>query len=124
VAKNPQIFNKQRILSIRCNSIKKKLQATDQFLSRHVGSQGIQKQQMLEKVGFNTLDELIDATVPESIRLKWRLKLQKPLSETEALTKLKEMVSSNKVFKSLIGMGYYETIVPSVILRNVSFALF
>ena len=76
---------------------------------------------MLEKVGFNTLEELISATVPDSIRLINDLKLDDPLSETEALAKLKEIVSQNKVFKSLIGMGYYDTKVPQVIQRNVSF---
>jgi glycine dehydrogenase len=105
----------------RFSSVNKSLEATDQFIYRHVGTQGIEKQQMLEKVGFNTLEELISATVPDSIRLINDLKLDDPLSETEALAKLKEIVSQNKVFKSLIGMGYYDTKVPQVIQRNVSF---
>lgn len=97
---------------------------TDQFLTRHVGTQGADKQQMLEAIGFNNLDELIDATVPESIRLHKPLQLDEPLSESEALKKLKDMMSKNKVNKSFIGMGYYETTTPGVILRNVRFHIY
>lgn len=93
---------------------------TDQFLSRHVGSQGAEKQQMLEVLGFNTLDELIASTVPQSIRLQKPLALDEPLSESEALNKLKSIMSKNKVNKSFIGMGYYETLLPGVIQRNVN----
>jgi glycine dehydrogenase len=93
---------------------------TDQFLSRHVGTQGADKQQMLEAIGFNSLDELVEATVPDSIRFNRPLQLDEPLSETEALNKLKNIMSKNKVNKSFIGMGYYETNTPGVILRNVS----
>jgi glycine dehydrogenase len=91
----------------------------DQFLARHMGSQGDDKQKMLETVGFSSLDDLIASTVPNSIRLPKALKLDEPLSETQALKKLKEIMSKNKVYKSFIGMGYYETIVPGVIQRNV-----
>lgn len=93
---------------------------TDQFLHRHVGSQGKDKSSMLQTVGYQTLDELIDATVPSSIRLKKDLVLDQPLSESEALKKLKDIVSKNKVNRSFIGVGYYETFTPSPILRNVS----
>lgn len=91
----------------------------DQFLHRHVGSQGADKQKMLETLGFNNLDELVTSTVPNGIRLKAPLALDKPLSETEALHKLKGIMSKNKVMKSFIGVGYYETVLPPVILRNV-----
>eukprot|EP01033_Poteriospumella_lacustris_P004251 gene4250-3034_t len=93
--------------------------ATDQFLSRHMGSQGANRQKMLQTVGFSKIEDLISSTVPNSIRLKQPLKLDAPLSESEALTKLKGIMSKNKVFKNFIGMGYYETLVPGVILRNV-----
>lgn len=94
----------------------------DKFLSRHVGSHGIVKdrQTMLDTVGFPTLDALVDSTVPTGIRLKNELKMEAPLSESEALEKLKTIMSENKVYKSFIGMGYYETLTPGVILRNVS----
>lgn len=79
---------------------------------------------MLDVVGYKTLDDLIDATVPQSIRLKKSLQLDEPLSESQALQKLKKMMSKNKVNKSLIGVGYYETLTPGVILRNVCLLLF
>lgn len=93
--------------------------ATDTFLSRHVGSQGKIKEEMLLVAGFKTTDDLIDATVPGKIRLSRPLNLDAPLSESEALSKLKSIMSKNKVNKSFIGMGYYETLTPGVILRNV-----
>ena len=94
-------------------------QPTDQFLSRHIGSQGSDKQNMLDEIGFSSLDKLIDSTVPSSIRLPQKLKLNEPMSESEALNTLKKMMNKNKVLKSFIGLGYYETHTPSVILRNV-----
>jgi glycine dehydrogenase len=75
---------------------------------------------MLDTVGFSSLDELVSSTVPTSIRLENPLKLDTPLSESEAFSKLKGIMSKNKVLKSFIGMGYYETLVPAVIQRNVS----
>ena len=93
--------------------------ATDQFKHRHMGSQGTDKQKMLDKVGFDSLESLIDSTVPPQIRLPKKLVLDAPLSESEALSKLKKIMSKNKVLKSFIGTGYYETITPPVILRNV-----
>ncbi len=105
--------------SVRSIASRDVFKPTDQFLSRHMGSQGSDKQKMLETVGFNNLDELIDSTVPTSIRLPKTLSLDQPLSETEALNKLKGIMSKNKVLKSFIGMGYYETQTPGVILRNV-----
>jgi glycine dehydrogenase len=84
-----------------------------------MGSQGKDRQSMLETVGFKTMEELIDSTVPKSIRLEKPLSLDQPLSETEALAKLKQIMSKNKVYKSFIGVGYYETTTPAVILRNV-----
>jgi len=74
---------------------------------------------MLKTVGFKTIDDLVSSTVPSSIRLKSNLVLDAPLSESEALHKLKGIMSKNQVKKSFIGMGYYETLTPGVILRNV-----
>lgn len=93
--------------------------ATDQFLHRHMGSQGEDRQAMLTKLGFKDMESLIDATLPPQIRLSKKLSLDAPLSETEALASLKRIMSKNKVLKSFIGAGYYETIVPGVIQRNV-----
>lgn len=94
----------------------------DQFQARHMGSQGADKQKMLEKIGFSSLDELLDSAVPKSIRLPKKLAMDKAMSESEALASLKSIMSKNKVLKSFIGMGYYETLTPHVILRNVSTA--
>lgn len=93
--------------------------ATDQFLARHMGSQGADRQKMLQTVGFSNMEDLISSTVPGSIRLEKPLNLDAPLSESEALNKLKGIMSKNKVYKNFIGMGYYETLTPGVILRNV-----
>jgi len=93
--------------------------ATDPFMHRHMGSQGEDKQKMLTKLGFDSLESLVASTVPEQIRLPKKLNLDPPLSESEALAKLKKIMSKNKVLKSFIGTGYYETITPNVILRNV-----
>lgn len=92
----------------------------DQFQARHMGSQGADKQKMLEKVGFSSLEELLDSAVPHSIRLPKKLNMDKAMSESEALASLKGIMSKNKVLKSFIGMGYYEVLTPHVILRNVS----
>lgn len=74
---------------------------------------------MLEKIGFQTLDDLLDSAVPKSIRLPKKLSMDPPMSESEALSSLKQIMSKNKIMKSFIGMGYYEVLVPNVILRNV-----
>ena len=74
---------------------------------------------MLKSIGFNTFEALVKSTVPENILAGDSLKLDPALSETEALTSIRAMASKNKVNKSYIGMGYYDTIVPPVILRNV-----
>ena len=92
---------------------------TDTFIGRHMGSQGKDKEKMLAKLGFQSLEDLVSSTVPAHIRLDKKLSLDAPLTESEALAKLKGIMSKNKVLKSFIGMGYYETTTPPVILRNV-----
>jgi glycine dehydrogenase len=74
---------------------------------------------MLERIGVNSLDELIDKTVPESIRLKQPFDGQEAMSEYDYLAMLEEKAQKNKVFKSYIGLGYHPTVVPTVIQRNV-----
>ena len=74
---------------------------------------------MLKVIKADSLDKLIDETVPSNIKLDKPLNLDKPLSEFELLNKLKSIASKNKLFKSYIGMGYYNTILPSVIQRNI-----
>jgi len=74
---------------------------------------------MLKKIGVNSLDQLIDETIPASIRLKDKLNLPEAQSEYQFLKELRAVASKNKVFKNYLGLGYYETIVPGVIQRNV-----
>ncbi|HSA04344.1 MAG TPA: aminomethyl-transferring glycine dehydrogenase [Tenuifilaceae bacterium] len=92
---------------------------TDKFVSRHNGPRDHEIDEMLKVVGVSSIDELIDQTVPKNIRLKQPLNLPAPLSEYDYLGKIKGMASKNKLFKTYIGMGYYGTVTPSVILRNV-----
>ncbi|HEY7088525.1 MAG TPA: aminomethyl-transferring glycine dehydrogenase subunit GcvPA, partial [Tepidisphaeraceae bacterium] len=89
------------------------------FIPRHIGPSDEDIKQMLELIGAKSLDELIDQTVPEAIRLKKPLNLPPPASEAEALNEIRQIASKNKVFRSFIGQGYYDTITPPVILRNI-----
>jgi glycine dehydrogenase len=90
-----------------------------EFSKRHIGPNKKETAAMLTSIGVNSMDELIEKTVPSSIRLQHPLNTGEPMSEHEYLTELKSTASLNKVYKSYIGRGYYPTIVPSVILRNV-----
>lgn len=89
------------------------------FVSRHIGPGHSQIKEMLEVVGSESLDELINETVPAAIRMQKDLELPAPLGEYAYLEKLKKTLLANKLYKSFIGMGYYETMTPLVILRNV-----
>ncbi|MDR1055314.1 MAG: aminomethyl-transferring glycine dehydrogenase [Prevotellaceae bacterium] len=93
--------------------------AMDKFVLRHNGPREHEIDDMLKIIGASSLDELINQTIPANIRLKEPLKLDAPLSEYEFLNKMKVIASKNKIFRTFIGMGYYRTAVPSVILRNV-----
>ncbi|MGB2717162.1 MAG: aminomethyl-transferring glycine dehydrogenase [Vicinamibacterales bacterium] len=90
-----------------------------EFQSRHIGPDAAARDTMLEAVGVRSLDELIDQTIPPGIRLREPLDLPQAESEHEYLTRLRAVASKNRVFRSFIGMGYYDCITPSVILRNV-----
>ena len=92
---------------------------SDQFLDRHIGNANAKQEEMLAKIGVNTLDELIFQTIPDNIRYKNVLPLANPISEFAYLKHIKEIAKKNKVFKSYIGTGYYGTITPSVIKRNI-----
>ncbi len=91
----------------------------DLFLNRHVSHSEAEQKEMLDVVGASSLDELIDQTVPESIRLRRPLDLPAPRGEMAALSELREIMGKNRIFKSLIGQGYYGTETPNVILRNL-----
>ncbi len=89
------------------------------FASRHNGSDTQATQEMLQTIKAQSLDQLIDETIPDGIRLSKALNLPEALSEVEFLEEFKALASKNKMFKSFIGMGYYDTHVPNVIKRNI-----
>ncbi|KAB2859559.1 MAG: aminomethyl-transferring glycine dehydrogenase [Flavobacteriales bacterium] len=93
--------------------------ATQNFSARHIGPRESDVKEMLSAIGVNSIDELINQTIPSKIRLKKELNLDKPLTEFEYLNHIKDLSSKNKLFKSYIGLGYYNTILPSVIKRNI-----
>ncbi|MBM3435373.1 MAG: aminomethyl-transferring glycine dehydrogenase [Bacteroidetes bacterium] len=92
---------------------------TDNFIYRHNGPSEAEQKQMLARAGFSSMDELINKTIPQTIRLKNPLNLPVGINEFEYVDHLKKLASRNKVFKSYIGMGYHPTITPGVIQRNV-----
>jgi glycine dehydrogenase len=94
-------------------------QQSGEFIPRHIGPNEHDTNKMLKKIGVNSLDELIDKTVPASIRMKKALNIPPAMSEHEYLKHIKDVSLKNKLFKNYIGQGYYDTIVPSVILRNI-----
>ncbi len=89
------------------------------FSQRHIGPTSDKIQQMLEILDISFLGDLIEKTVPQKIRYQQPLNLPKSLSESAALAQIKEIISKNQVFRSFIGMGYYDCITPPVILRNI-----
>jgi glycine dehydrogenase len=91
----------------------------EKFQSRHIAPNEADTAKMLKTIGVNSLDELIEQTVPAGIRLKNPLNLPAAKSEFDYLNTLKQTASKNKVFKSFIGQGYYDVIVPGVIQRNI-----
>ncbi|MDB2556650.1 aminomethyl-transferring glycine dehydrogenase [Luminiphilus sp.] len=91
----------------------------NRFQNRHIGTTAAQQAEMATSVGFQSVDELIATAVPDNIKLDQPLTLPPALTENEALLKLRNYADQNKVFRSCIGMGYYDTITPPVLLRNV-----
>jgi len=89
------------------------------FIRRHIGPSEEDQSKMLNELGFKNLDDLISKTVPENILLKEELDIGEPNSEYEALRKLKAISKKNKIYSNFIGMGYYGTFTPYVILRNI-----
>ncbi|NEO63183.1 MAG: aminomethyl-transferring glycine dehydrogenase, partial [Moorea sp. SIO4G2] len=100
-------------------SVSKTLPSTDAFVNRHIGPNPDAIEQMLKVLGISTIDSLIEQTVPAAIWLNQPLQLPAAQSEYAALAQLKEIASKNQVFRSFIGMGYYDCITPPVIQRNI-----
>lgn len=92
---------------------------TNKFVNRHVGIAEEDIPAMLEAIGVKSVDELIDQTIPANIRLKEPLNLPEPMTEREYAEHISELASKNEVFTSYIGMGWYDTICPAPIQRNV-----
>ncbi|MBF0288127.1 MAG: aminomethyl-transferring glycine dehydrogenase [SAR324 cluster bacterium] len=97
----------------------KTMQKSDFFQKRHIGPNQEELEAMLKICNVSSLNELIDQTVPEQIRLKKELRISEALGEFELLEKIRNIANKNKVFKSYIGLGYYDCIVPPVIQRNI-----
>jgi glycine dehydrogenase len=91
----------------------------NEFSGRHIGPNKAETTAMLSEIGVTSLEELIGKTIPDGIRIKTDLDVPPAMSEFEYLNALKKVAAKNKIFKSYIGQGYYDTITPSVILRNV-----
>jgi len=91
----------------------------EKFHTRHIGINEADEKIMLDKIGVSSLDELINQTIPSDIRLKGRLNLPKALSEYEYAEEITHLASKNRVYSSFIGMGWYNTIAPAAIVRNV-----
>ncbi|MBL8949526.1 MAG: aminomethyl-transferring glycine dehydrogenase, partial [Myxococcaceae bacterium] len=95
------------------------LEHVDTFPRRHIGPDSRDTEEMLKVIGISSLDELVDKTVPKGIRLNRGLQLPKAAGEHEVLEELKAIADKNQVFRSFIGGGYFDTITPGVILRNI-----
>ena len=95
------------------------LAPSDTFVHRHIGPNADDVRAMLDAIGYDSLDELVEATVPAAIRLREPLKIGDPRGEFELLAELRAMADKNVVRRSMIGMGFSDTITPPVILRNV-----
>jgi glycine dehydrogenase len=95
------------------------LRPTDHFVDRHIGPRAHDIDDMLHTLGLNSLDELVAQAVPQAIRRSSNLNLEPPRSESEILTELRAIAAKNKLYRSFIGMGYYDCIMPPVILRNI-----
>ena len=95
------------------------LQHAEQFATRHVGPNREDQQAMLSLLGLNNLQQLIEQVVPESITNNNPLDIPTQCTESQALKELRQIANKNKIFKSFIGQGYYGTLTPNVILRNI-----
>ncbi len=95
------------------------LMPADRFVKRHIGPRSHDVSAMLREMGLDSLDELVEQAIPAAIRMDGLLNLDPPRSEQAVLEELRELAGRNKVYRSYIGMGYYDTILPPVIQRNI-----
>lgn len=106
-------------IRLSLENMKINIQHFDRFENRHNGLSGQEIAEMLQTIGCDSLDQLIEETVPASIRMQHELDLPEAQHEYEFLGEFRELALKNQVFKSYIGAGYYDCIVPTVILRNI-----
>ena len=92
---------------------------TQQFVNRHINFNEADKNAMLQKIGVSSVEELISQTIPDAIRLENELDISAPLSEYEMLQHSKELAAKNLDYDTYIGFGYHNSILPSVIQRNI-----
>jgi len=92
---------------------------TEKFLYRHIGAMNQDMTDMLESIGVDSLDDLIEETIPDDILLPKKLNLPEPLSEVDYMTHIKELAGKNQIFKTYIGLGYNASVLPGVIQRNI-----
>ena len=94
--------------------------SSDEFSSRHNSISDEDKKEMIKSIGVKSVDDLIDRTLPDSIKLNSDLNLKGSKTESEFLYDFRKLIQKNKNFKSYIGLGYYNCITPNVIKRNIS----
>uniref|UniRef100_A0A674MPZ6 glycine dehydrogenase (aminomethyl-transferring) n=1 Tax=Takifugu rubripes TaxID=31033 RepID=A0A674MPZ6_TAKRU len=105
--------------AISSRQIERILPRHDDFTERHIGPGDREKREMLDVLGLESIDQLIENTVPSSIRMRRSMKMDDPVCENEILESLQKIASMNKVWRSYIGMGYYNCSVPPPIQRNL-----
>src|SRR5438477_4635894 len=106
-------------MSTTIKHVEAAIPTAESFVPRHVGPDERDVAEMLKTLGFQSLDALIDATVPRKIRLRQALDLPKGVTELEVLTYFRALAAKNQVFRSFIGMGYSDCVTPPVIQRNI-----
>ena len=92
---------------------------SDKFVDRHIGPNQVELAEMLSEIGFKSKEELLDKVIHNTIRLENEIDVGDGVSELELLADIKDIAQKNKVFKNYIGLGYYPTITPAVIQRNI-----
>ncbi|MCT7948658.1 aminomethyl-transferring glycine dehydrogenase [Ancylothrix sp. C2] len=115
----PNLMNPQQALTQQSQQTSPNAIKNYGFARRHIGPNSAEIQKMLEVLGLQSLDDLIEKTVPSTIKLQQPLQLPQARSEQQALKALKQIASKNQIFRSFIGMGYYDCITPPVIQRNI-----
>ncbi|KAA8592591.1 hypothetical protein FQN60_018046 [Etheostoma spectabile] len=105
--------------AVSSRQIERILPRHDDFAERHIGPGEREKREMLDALGLKSIDQLIENTVPSSIRIQRSMKMDDPICESEILDTLQKIASKNKVWRSYIGMGYYSCLVPPPIQRNL-----